>query len=77
MLHNLQDNVYTILGKVMEAKKVLIQEGHRQPTKEELAQRVGISVEKLEGLLFSARYPLSIQQPVWTDQDTTFQVMLV
>ncbi|XP_061345773.1 RNA polymerase sigma factor sigF, chloroplastic-like isoform X2 [Gastrolobium bilobum] len=69
----LPENVYTLLGKVMEAKKLYIQEGNRRPTKEELARRVGISVDKLENLLFSARFPLSMQQSVWADQDTTFQ----
>ncbi|KAK9290197.1 hypothetical protein L1049_008363 [Liquidambar formosana] len=69
----LPDNVYSILGKIAEAKRLYIQEGHHHPTKEELAERVGITVTKLEGLLFSTRTPLSMQQPVWTDQDTTFQ----
>jgi hypothetical protein len=27
-------------------------------------------------LLYSTRMPLSMQQPIWADQDTTFQVML-
>ncbi|KAL3531955.1 hypothetical protein ACH5RR_005476 [Cinchona calisaya] len=33
----------------------------------------GITVEKLEKSLFAARMPLSMQQSVWSDQDTTFQ----
>ncbi|KAF7818639.1 RNA polymerase sigma factor sigF, chloroplastic [Senna tora] len=69
----LPENVYTLLGKVLEAKKLYIQEGNLRPTKEELARRVGITVDKLEKLLFVARIPLSMQQTVWTDQDTTFQ----
>ncbi|KAA8516564.1 hypothetical protein F0562_016930 [Nyssa sinensis] len=69
----LPDNVYSLLHKVTEAKRVCIQEGHHQPTKEEIAGRVGITVEKLERLFFSARMPLSLEQPVWMDQDTTFQ----
>lgn len=73
-MHYLQENVYTLLGKVMEAKKLYIQEGNLRPTKEELARRVGITVDKLEKLLFVARIPLSMQQTVWADQDTTFQV---
>ncbi|MBA0800727.1 hypothetical protein Gohar_011145 [Gossypium harknessii] len=43
------------------------------PSKEELATRAGITVQKLDKLLFTTRTPLSMQQPVWTDQDTTFQ----
>ncbi|CAL0309889.1 unnamed protein product [Lupinus luteus] len=69
----LPENLYTLLGKVIEAKKLYIHEGNRRPTKEALAERVGITVNKLENLLFAARIPLSMQQTVWADQDTTFQ----
>lgn len=70
----LQENLYTLLGKVMEAKKFYIKEGNLHPTKEELARRVEITVDKLELLLSAVRVPLSMQKAVWADQDTTFQV---
>ncbi|KAE9612313.1 hypothetical protein Lal_00022811 [Lupinus albus] len=69
----LPEKVYSLLGKVMEAKKLCIQEGNLNPTKEELARRVGITEEKIGELLFVARYPISMQQTVWADQETTFQ----
>ncbi|OAY41019.1 RNA polymerase sigma factor sigF, chloroplastic isoform X1 [Manihot esculenta] len=69
----LPENVYHILGKVMEAKRSYIQEGNHNPTKEELAKRTGITVDKLERLLFMARMPVSMQRTVWADQATTFQ----
>ncbi|KAK3226546.1 hypothetical protein Dsin_006408 [Dipteronia sinensis] len=69
----LPENVYSLLGKVLEAKRLCIQEGNRNPTKEDVARGVGITVGKLEKLLFMTRSPLSMQQPVWSDQDTTFQ----
>ncbi|KAJ1418967.1 Winged helix-like DNA-binding domain superfamily [Sesbania bispinosa] len=69
----LPENFYALLGKFTEAKKLYIKEGNLRPTKEELASRVGITVDKLELLLFAARIPLSMQQTVWADQDTTFQ----
>jgi DNA-directed RNA polymerase sigma subunit (sigma70/sigma32) len=72
----MQENVHTLLGKVKESKRLLIQGGNHYPTKEELARHVGITVDKLQKLLYSTRLPLSMQQPVWADQDTTFQVML-
>lgn len=70
-----QENIYTLLSRVLEAKRLYIQEGNHSPDKEDLARRVGITVEKLERLVFITRMPLSMQQPVWADQDTTFQVM--
>lgn len=69
----LPDNVYGLLNKVTEAKRQCIQEGHHCPTKEQIAARAGVTVDKLERLLYSTRTPLSMQQHVWTDQNTTFQ----
>ncbi|XP_012485938.1 RNA polymerase sigma factor sigF, chloroplastic isoform X2 [Gossypium raimondii] len=69
----LPENAYSLLGKVVKAKRSYIQEGNHCPSKEELATRAGITVQKLDKLLFTTRTPLSMQQPVWTDQDTTFQ----
>uniref|UniRef100_A0A2P2L9Y4 RNA polymerase sigma factor n=1 Tax=Rhizophora mucronata TaxID=61149 RepID=A0A2P2L9Y4_RHIMU len=69
----LPENVYTLLGRVLEAKRSCAQEGDCNPTKENLARRVGITVNKLEKLLYMTRLPLSMQQTVWMDQDITFQ----
>ncbi|KAK6231628.1 hypothetical protein SCA6_001701 [Theobroma cacao] len=69
----LPENVHTLLSKVLDAKKSYIREGNHCPSKEELARRVGITVEKLDKLLFTTRMPLSMQQSVWVDQDITFQ----
>ncbi|KAI5665277.1 hypothetical protein M9H77_24600 [Catharanthus roseus] len=69
----LPDNMYALLSKVKEAKRTCIQQGSHHPTKEEIALCAGMTVEKLDKLLFTARMPLSMQQPVWSDQDTTFQ----
>ena len=73
----LQDNVYGLLRKVTEAKKLCMREGNYQPTNEDIADRVGITIEKLELLLFSTRMPLSLQQTVWRDQNTTYQVSIL
>ncbi|CAN4117091.1 unnamed protein product [Withania somnifera] len=69
----LPENVYALLSKVKDAKKLCIQQGKHQPTKEDIALCAGMSVERLQNLLSTVRTPLSIQQSVWSDQDTTFQ----
>ncbi|CAI0471426.1 unnamed protein product [Linum tenue] len=69
----LPDNLYALLGKVIEAKRGCNREGNHDPSKEDIARKAGITVEKLEKLQFAARIPISMQQTVWTDQDTTFQ----
>ncbi|CAI8614627.1 unnamed protein product [Vicia faba] len=69
----LPETFYILLGKIAKAKKSYIKEGNLNPTKEEIASRVEITVDKLEMLLFSTRTPLSIERAVWSDQNTTFQ----
>ncbi|VVB02425.1 unnamed protein product [Arabis nemorensis] len=69
----LPENVYMLLGKVSEARKTCLQEGNYRPSKEQIAGHVGVSTEKLDKLLYNTRTPLSMQQPIWADQDTTFQ----
>ncbi|XP_057741626.1 RNA polymerase sigma factor sigF, chloroplastic [Arachis stenosperma] len=69
----LPENIYILLGKISEAKKLYMQEGNLEPTKEELALRVGITREKIDHLLYVARNPVSMQQTVWADQATTYQ----
>lgn len=66
-------NVYDLMYKVTEAKRLCIQEGNHEPTKEQIAVRAGITVERLQKLRVIVRKPLSMEQCVWRDQDTTFQ----
>ncbi|XP_058749270.1 RNA polymerase sigma factor sigF, chloroplastic [Vicia villosa] len=67
------ETFYILLAKVADAKKSYIREGNHNPTREEIARRVEITVEKLELLLFSTRTPLSMERAVWAGQNTTFQ----
>lgn len=69
----LPENIYGLLSKFNAAKRTCIQQGRYRPTKEEIASCAGMTVEKMEKLLFTARMPISMQQQVWMDQDTTFQ----
>ncbi|MCD9645092.1 hypothetical protein HAX54_033768 [Datura stramonium] len=69
----LPENVYALLSKVKEAKRECIRQGNHHPTKEDIAFCAGMSVERLQNLLSTVRTPLSMQQSVWSDQDTTFQ----
>lgn len=69
----LPGNAYTFLRRLAEARRSCKQEGECPPSNEELARHIGIKVEKLEKMLVATRLPRSLQQPVWSDQDTTFQ----
>ncbi|SHK34793.1 RNA polymerase sigma factor RpoD [Thermocrinis minervae] len=52
-----------------EAKK-FFQDHGREPTPEELAQRLGISVEKVKRVLKSSQEPISLDTPIGDDEDT-------
>ncbi|MEA3406885.1 MAG: sigma-70 family RNA polymerase sigma factor [Chloroflexota bacterium] len=43
-----------------------------RPTKEEISERTGISVSKIELLMRSSRYPISLEMPVGEDDDSEF-----
>ncbi|XP_031503359.1 RNA polymerase sigma factor sigF, chloroplastic [Nymphaea colorata] len=66
------ESVYGILKQIRDTRRLCIQEGHT-PTNEELARRIGITVERLTEILMSTRKPTSLQQSTWMDQDVTFQ----
>lgn len=68
----LPENVFALLKRIKDARKLCIQEGHN-PTNEELAKRTGIKIKRLESLLSNSRNPLSIQERAWLDQDVTIQ----
>ncbi|KAM7464181.1 hypothetical protein LguiA_032302 [Lonicera macranthoides] len=66
-------SVYGQLYKVKEAKRLCIQDGNHYPTNRDIAICAGITVEKLEELYILTRRPLSMQQGVQADQNTSFQ----
>ncbi|XP_078442306.1 RNApolymerase sigma-subunit F [Wolffia australiana] len=68
----LPENVYALLKKIKHTRRLYLQEGY-VPTNEELARRVGITKERLERVVASARSPVSIQDHAWADQDITVQ----
>ncbi|KAI8563007.1 hypothetical protein RHMOL_Rhmol03G0080300 [Rhododendron molle] len=67
------ESAYNLLYKVMDAKRLCIEDGNHQPKTEDIATRVRMTDEKLQRFLCSVRKPVSIDQPIWTDQDTTYQ----
>ncbi|XP_074559115.1 RNA polymerase sigma factor sigF, chloroplastic [Curcuma longa] len=66
------ENAFALLKNIKNARRLCIQEGHL-PTNEEVAKRVGITVDKLESVLLNTRIPVSIEGRPWSDHDATFQ----
>jgi RNA polymerase primary sigma factor len=55
------------IGKVKRAAHALQQALSREPTAEEIAEKMGISTTKVRHVLEAARYPLSLEVPVGPD----------
>jgi RNA polymerase primary sigma factor len=63
-------HVMESLNKLSRARSTLVTELGREPRPEELADRSGISTEKIELLLDAARHPTSLEAPVAEDEET-------
>ncbi|MES2308077.1 MAG: RNA polymerase sigma factor RpoD [Verrucomicrobiota bacterium] len=60
------------INKLMRVQQQLVQEFGREPTPEEIADEIQISVEKVRGILKMAQQPISLQAQVGDSDDTTF-----
>ncbi|UCE26400.1 MAG: RNA polymerase sigma factor RpoD [Candidatus Coatesbacteria bacterium] len=58
------------IGKVVRASRQLIQENGREPLPEEIASRMGMSVEKVRRVLKIAQEPISLETPIGDEEDT-------
>jgi RNA polymerase primary sigma factor len=56
------------IGKIMRTSHHMLQEIGREPTPEELAEKLGISLEKVRKILKIAKEPLSLETPVGDDE---------
>ena len=56
--------VAELINKVMKTANQLQQELHREPTPEEVAERVGMSADRVQEMLRVAVEPLSLETPV-------------
>lgn len=56
--------VAELINKVMKTANSLQQELHREPTPEEVAERVGMSCERVQEMMRVAVEPLSLETPV-------------
>jgi RNA polymerase primary sigma factor len=60
------------INKLMRVQKQLVQEFGREPTPEEVAEEIGLPVERVRAVLKMAQQPISLQAQVGDSDDTTF-----
>lgn len=64
-------HLYEVISRINKAKKMLVQEHGRQPRDDEVAELVGMTVEKLQVVMKAARAPGSMERPIGKEKDTT------
>lgn len=57
------------ITKILKAERKLVQEIGREPTPEEIAHKVGMSVEKVVSLQKYLKEPISLESPVGSDRE--------
>ncbi len=60
------------ISKLNKVSKQIMQEEGREPTHEEIAERMGMSVEKVREILKIAQKPISLEKPIGEDGDSEF-----
>jgi len=60
------------INKLIRVSRILVQENGREPTAEEIASEMRMSVEKVRSILKIAQEPISLQTPVGDEGDTSF-----
>jgi RNA polymerase primary sigma factor len=60
------------LNKVMQVQKQLLQELGHEPTSDEVAEEMGLPVDKVQNIMKMAQQPISLQSPVGDSDDTNF-----
>jgi RNA polymerase primary sigma factor len=64
-------HMYEQVGRLREASHALTQELRRDPTSKELAERMGVSEQRLQHVLRTAQLPLSLEAPIGEEDDSS------
>ena len=59
------------INRMVRVKRRLAQDLHREPTPQEIANEMGISVEKVQQIQHIAQEPASLEKPVGEEDDST------
>lgn len=59
------------INKLLRVQRQLVQELSREPSHEEVAEKMGIQVEKVQQILKIAQEPISLESPVGEEEDSS------
>ena len=60
------------INKMVRTSRQLVQEMGREPTPEEIAQRMDMSIEKVRKVMKIAREPISLEAPIGEEEDNHY-----
>jgi RNA polymerase primary sigma factor len=63
-------HVLEIINRLARTNQRLMNQLGRQPTAEEIAKRMGLSIRKVQTLMRTAQEPLSLDTPIGEDEET-------
>jgi RNA polymerase primary sigma factor len=63
-------HIIETINRLARTNQQLMNKLGRQPTSEEIAKRMGLSIKKVQALMQTAQEPLSLDMPVGEDEDT-------
>lgn len=58
------------INKILKVSRELVQENGREPTSEEIAERIGLPEEKVRKVLRITKEPISLETPINDEEDT-------
>ena len=60
------------INKLLRISRSIVQEKGKEPSPEEIAREMGMSVDKVRGIMKIAQEPISLQTPIGDEGDTNF-----
>jgi len=66
-----------VINKLYRTSRALIQEVGREPTLEEIAERMGMSLEKVQKVYKIAKRPISLETPIGEEEDGRLEDFIV
>jgi RNA polymerase primary sigma factor len=62
-----------IIGKLNRTSRTLVQQMGREPTLEEIAEQMGISLEQVQKILKITKKPISLETPIGEEEDSRLE----
>jgi len=69
-------HMHEIINKLNRTSRTLVQESGREPTLEEIAEKMGMSLEKVQKILKITKKPISLETPIGEEEDSRLEDLI-